>query len=335
MTNDVAIFLDLDNLIIAARQAKIDFDINAIVDHLKNLTEGRIVLRRAYGDWRQNDRVPEDLAVAGFELQSIVRLNDFSKNLADMQMVVDAMETLIDGHEFAVYVLLTGDRDFTPLVQTLRKRGKVVIGMGFHHTASRSLVRLCDKYIYCEDLLQASHPSGKKELVTAIAQNGSEIPLAMLYARALKKQGLRVIPAGDRLVVLREMTDFLTGRQEASWGEIIRHIYQRHRQDEERRLSKNSINDVLIAAKRAQVLQVGRGKSLSSAPVKLALSQERAFQEAVMRCDALYLQQIADLDESFDVEQAAVTLYNSTGHARYLKVVDNRYNNRPEPLNST
>jgi uncharacterized LabA/DUF88 family protein len=325
MTQYVALFLDLDNLIIAARQARIKFDINIILDYLKQATEGRIVLRRAYGDWRQNSKVPENLAVAGFELQSTVRLNDFSKNLADMQMVVDAMETLIDGHDFATYVLMTGDRDFTPLVQTLRKRGKLVIGMGFRHTASRSLVRLCDEYVYCDELLQGRSPAEKGRKTPATATNG-ETPLSIRYSRALKKSGLRVVPAEKRMVVLRELTDYLHGRDDVVWGEIIRYIYQRYRQNTQRRLSKNSINDVLIVAKRAQVIQVDRGKTLSSAPVQLAPVSGKPFQEAVMRCDALYLQQIAELDEPFDVEQAAVSLYDSPGHARYLKVIHNRYN---------
>lgn len=328
MTKDVAVFLDLDNLIIAARQAKIKFNINVILDYLKGATAGRIVLRRAYGDWRQNDKVPENLAAAGFELQSAVRLNDFSKNLADMQMVVDAMSTLIDGHEFATYVLMTGDRDFTPLVQTLRMRGKLVIGMGFRHTVSRSLVRLCDQYVYCDDLFQSSAPAVKPAKPAKSSLNGRETPLSILYSRALKKRGLRIITAGQRMVVLREMTDYLSGREDAVWGEIVRHIYQRHHQDEQHRLSKNSINDVLIAAKRAQVINVDRGETLSTAPVQLLLTQGKPFQEAVMRCDAFYLQQIAELDEPFDVEQAAVSLYDSPGHARYLKVVNNRFNNQ-------
>jgi uncharacterized LabA/DUF88 family protein len=153
MTNDVAVFLDLDNLVIGAKQANLTFDINLILDHIKEITNGRIVLRRSYGDWRQNRELLKDLTTAGFLIQSTVRLNTYSKNLADMQIVVDTMDTLIDGHNYTVYVLITGDRDFTPLVQSLRKRGKQVIGVGVRHTASRSFVSLCDKYIFYESLI--------------------------------------------------------------------------------------------------------------------------------------------------------------------------------------
>ena len=123
-SNDVAILLDLDNLVIGAKQINLSFDVNLVLEHIKKLTNGRIVLRHSYGDWRQDQQLMRDLATAGFVTQSAIRLNNFSKNLADMQIVVDTMETLIDGHQYSTYVLMTGDRDFTPLVQALRKRGK-------------------------------------------------------------------------------------------------------------------------------------------------------------------------------------------------------------------
>jgi len=337
MVKDVAVFLDLDNLIIAARQVNVPFDINLILEHLKKLTDGRIVLRRAYGDWRQTQKVPEDLALAGFELQSIVRLSNVSKNLADMQMVVDAMETLIDGHEFSTYVLMTGDRDFTPLVQTLRKRGRVVIGVGFRHTASRSLVHLCDDYVYYEDLLPshitpklpadvAHRPETPAQPAAPAEESDNGVPLSVRYARALKKLGVRAVPAPARLVVLKELADFLTTNEQVEWGDIVRSIYERHRNDADTELSKNLINSVLIVAKRAGIMHVNRGKTLSTAPVQLAVNDRKAFQEAVLRTDAFYLREIAAMDMPFDLSEAAVTLYDSNAHARYLKIVHNRYN---------
>ncbi len=152
-TNDVAILLDLDNLVIGAKQINLSFDIKLVLDHIKKLTNGRIVMRHSYGDWRQDQQLMRDLATAGFVTQSAIRLNNFSKNLADMQIVVDTMETLIDGHQYSTYVLMTGDRDFTPLVQALRKRGKQVIGMGVRHTTSQSFASLCDQYIYYEEIV--------------------------------------------------------------------------------------------------------------------------------------------------------------------------------------
>jgi uncharacterized protein (TIGR00288 family) len=155
MSNDIAIFLDLDNLVIGAKQINLDFDINLVLAKIKEMTNGRIVMRRSYGDWRQSTRLMQDLAAAGFTTQSAVRLNNYSKNIADMQIVVDAMETLVDNRQYSTYVLMTGDRDFTPLVQTLRKRGKHVIGVGVQSATSASFAQLCDEYLYYESLVPA------------------------------------------------------------------------------------------------------------------------------------------------------------------------------------
>jgi hypothetical protein len=173
--NDVAIFLDLDNVVIGATEVNLTFDINLILDHVKKVTGGRVVLRRAYGDWQQHQSVIKELAAAGFELQSIVRLSHMSKNLADMQMVVDAIETLIDGHQFTTYVLVTGDRDFVPLVQALRKRGKQVIGIGLKHTSSKGLVSLCDEYVYYEQLAPPSHRLLEEDIEKLLRQAADQL----------------------------------------------------------------------------------------------------------------------------------------------------------------
>ena len=164
MNNDIAVFLDLDNLVIGAGEAELTFDINLVLVHLQASTEGRIVLRRAYGDWRQKAELTKELAAAGFELQSAVRLSSNSKNLADMQMTVDAMSTLIDQQNFETYVLVTGDRDFAPLVQALQKRGKLVIGVGIQHATSTSLANLCDRYIYYDELADSARKMLEEQL---------------------------------------------------------------------------------------------------------------------------------------------------------------------------
>ncbi|MBP6789081.1 MAG: NYN domain-containing protein, partial [Candidatus Promineofilum sp.] len=156
MANDVAIFLDLDNLVIGARDANLAFDVNLIIDDVKRRTGGRVVLRRAYsGNLRQDQKLIKDIATAGFTMQSAVPLNNFGKNLIDMYMVVDTMDTLVDGQQYTTYVLVTGDRDFLPLIHALRRRGKHVIGVGLRNTTSESLMSLCDEYVYYEDLLPA------------------------------------------------------------------------------------------------------------------------------------------------------------------------------------
>jgi uncharacterized LabA/DUF88 family protein len=574
MDNDVAIFLDLDNIVIGAVEANLTFDINLILDEIRAKTDGRIVLRRAYGDWRQRENLTKELATAGFELQSTVRLNSMSKNLADMQMVVDSMGTLIDGQSFSTYVLITGDRDFVPLIQALRKRGKQVIGMGVRHTSSGSLVNLCDDYMYYDDLASSAlkmveeqvvellqravdqllqsessvpasllkqrmqalskgafnrSPQGKgsfskflsaysnivemyqeettlyicrpsaalpkekeaaaelqplseegikellgkalaelvvgeqkvrasllkqqmqklsggafsdnlqgaksfrkfleyykqivlveqegttlyvrqaagrtaqskveinkplpmedaeklletalAELITeeqsrvrasllkqemqnlshqsfsetdlgfenfrdflshfpgtaAIQQKGTTlyvfppekvvepVELHQFYRSELKKRGLRVVPPDIRLEVIKGIISTLQQRPQIPWRQLVDTLTTYYQAQGKNEYSKSYVNDVLRAARRADVVGVHNGGKLATSAVYLQLSGNRLFQDAVMRFDLTYLREIQALSSPFDLEEAAVALYDSVSHTRYLKVIMNRF----------
>lgn len=390
MTNDVAIFLDLDNLVIGAKQANISFDVNLVLEKIRQMTNGRLVLRRSYGDWRQNQKLLEQLAVAGFTTQSTVRINNFGKNLADMQIIVDTMDTLVDGHQYSTYVLMTGDRDFTPLVQSLRKRGKRVVGVGVKHTASRSFVALCDEYVFYEDLLpnpEMTEAQVEELLLKAIEQLlTDEMPrvrasvlkqqmvelsrgtfdhtrygdgnfskfltryahlillekedtttyvrrlptlsqtavLHQQYRSGLKKQHFRVIPAPDRLPILKDLILTLEREQELRWRQAVDLMFETY-QGNGKEVSKNMINAVLLVARRAEVVRTLKGKSLATAPVILNVQGEKRFQEAVVRCDAAYLREILELPEPFDLNEAAIALYDSPSYAPYLQMVMSKW----------
>ncbi|MCB9419326.1 MAG: NYN domain-containing protein [Ardenticatenaceae bacterium] len=387
MSNDIAIFLDLDNLVIGAKQINLDFDINLILNKIKELTNGRIVLRRSYGDWRQSTKIMQDLAAAGFNTQSSVRLNSFSKNVADMQIVVDAMETLVENRQYSTYVLMTGDRDFTPLVQTLRKRGKRVIGVGVQSATSASFAELCDEYLYYENLIpsqeltepqiedllvrtldallkeeqrvrasvlsqrmqensrgtfdKSSYPEknfrqflarfphivrleqeDSTTYVTAPIKEPEVRPLHLRYRSVLKKQRMRVVPATIRFLILKDIVTSLDQEQPQTirWRNLIDNLAEKY-QTTNPDISKNSINAIMLAARQAQVIRTLKAKTLAMAPVLLAIKDEKPFQEAVKRCDAAYLQGILNSEEPFDLEEAALALYDTPGYTRYLQVI--------------
>ena len=385
MSNDVAIFLDLDNLVIGARDANLNFDIGLLVTHIKQHTGGRVVLRRAYsGNLRQDQKLMKDLATAGFTMQSAVPLNNFGKNLIDMYLVVDTMDTLVDGQEYSIYVLVTGDRDFLPLIHALRRRGKHVIGVGLKHTTSESLMGLCDEYIYYEDMLPAPPLSedeadvllvkavesllageervrasvvkermielsggqfgrlqysdtsftkflgrhsgritlekeGTTTYVRRMAEVSSPTELYRRYRSALKKQKLRVIPPRLRLVLIKEMIEILQQADGLEWRDLIDRLADLHPGVEDGEASRNMINALIVLARRAGVVRTLKGKTLSTAPVLLALEGPKLFQESVVRCDMAYLDTIRALPEPFDVEEAALALYDQASYAPYIR----------------
>jgi hypothetical protein len=496
-----------------------------------------------------------------------------SKNLADMQMVVDSMGTLIDGQSFTTYVLITGDRDFVPLVQALRKRGKQVIGMGVRHTSSNSLVSLCDEFVFYDELASAMHKLVEEEIeellrraVDQLLQNESQVPasllkqrmqalskgtfnrspqgkqvfskflnsypgvvqtfqdgttlyicrpssktntekpetkivplaqadipkllekalaellveekrvrasllkqhmqrlsngafdenrhgdksfrkflerykdivvaeqdgttlyvhqptddkphqpteviqplsseeagillqkalanlvteeqtrvrasllkqemqnlsgqsfeetrlgfasfrdflekfpdtaaiqqkcttlyvflpeqaaepveLHLLYRSELKKRGLRIVPSAVRLCVIKDIISLLQQTPEIFWRELVNTLAAVYEEQGKEEFSKSYVNDVLRGARRAEVVGVHNGGKLATSSVYLQMTGERVFQEAVMRFDLTYLKEIQALGCEFDLEEAAVALYESVGHTRYLKVILNRF----------
>ena len=385
MANDVAIFLDLDNLVIGARDANLNFDIGLLVEHIKKRTGGRVVLRRAYsGNLRQDQKLMKELATAGFTMQSAVPLNNFGKNLIDMYLVVDTMDTLVDGQEYSIYVLVTGDRDFVPLIHALRRRGKHVIGVGLKHTTSESLMGLCDEYIYYEEMLPAPPLSeneadvllskavdsllagdervrasvvkermielsggqfgrfqysdtsfskflgrhsgritlekeGTTTYVRRAADQSAPTELYRRYRSTLKKQKLRVIPPRLRLVLLREMIEILQKNDGLEWRELIDRLADLHPGEEDGEASRNMINALIVLARRAGVVRTLKGKTLSTAPVLLALEGPKLFQESVIRCDMAYLEAIRALPEPFEIEEAARAIYDQASYAPYLR----------------
>jgi uncharacterized LabA/DUF88 family protein len=388
MTNDVAIFLDLDNLVIGAKQANLSFDINLVLDHIEQATDGRIVLRQAYGAGRQSQVILQELAQAGFVVQSATRINNFGKNLADMQIVVNAMDTLVDGHQYNTYVLMSGDRDFTPLVQSLRKRGKCVIGVGIKHTTSSSLIELCDQYIFYEDLIPLTdisqinvvellllarddllqqnkqvrasllkqrmmefsygrfnrsaypesnfrkflqqHPDivqlrqeGSTTYVTYPLPSKPEKPLHLRYGSALKKQRVRIIPATQRFVVLRDLIRLLQQENQLLWRDTLSTLAADYRGENDYGISKNIINAMMLVARQANVIRTLKGRSLSTAPVLLLIKEGRIFQQAVIRTDSTYLQAILNLPDPFDLSEAALALYGSETYVPYLRRILN------------
>ena len=397
--NDIALFLDLDNFTIGARHASLTFDIDQVLAYIEETTGGRIVLRRAYGDSRQNHRLLRQLATAGFVIQANVDVSGYGKNLADMQIVVEAMETLLTNYKYNTYVLITGDRDFTPLVQCLRQHGKKVIGVGVKHTASFSLANLCDEYIFYKDINSVDEPteldirdllvraldelltpdvtrvqaSVLKQRMTDISshsfdhtkysegnfrqflsnypdlvevkhedtttyvsrpQSPSELPdLHLKYRTGLKKQRLRVVlPADLRLTILKDMVTTLSKNSEMPWRELLETLFEYYSNQEDVDVSKNAINDILLLARRSQIIRTLKGTSLATAPVKLQLGSNKPLKEAVIHCDAAYLQAIQSLAEPFDIHEAALALYESADYVAYLQVVMQKYgqNNMPE-----
>jgi uncharacterized LabA/DUF88 family protein len=76
------------------------------------------------------------------------RAQDVSEKGIDASLTVHMFDTM---ESWDTAYLFSGDADFVPAVESLRRRGKIVIGVGFHD-ASQALVRECFDYIFLDDV---------------------------------------------------------------------------------------------------------------------------------------------------------------------------------------
>jgi uncharacterized protein (TIGR00288 family) len=158
----MAVFCDFENIALGVEDAKYaDFDINKVLERL--LLKGNIVVKKAYCDWDRYRKFKPAMHEASFEMIEIPHVRQSGKNSADIRMVVDALDLCYTKSHVDVFVIVSGDSDFSPLVSKLRENDKVVIGVGVKSSTSDLLIANCDEFIFYDDLVRDSEkPSRRK-----------------------------------------------------------------------------------------------------------------------------------------------------------------------------
>jgi hypothetical protein len=75
------------------------------------------------------------------------------KNGVDMRMAVDVVETAYTRPDIGVFVLASSDSDFVPVVQMLRRMGKIIVGVG-SSSANPNLTAAFSRYSVLQDPTQ-------------------------------------------------------------------------------------------------------------------------------------------------------------------------------------
>jgi len=178
--NEVAAFVDFENI----RYSTINSfgrEPDPIAWRDKALKYGLMAVARAYADFEQHPpNVRMRLDVAGFEAQHYPakRTSDAAgrekiQSRADLNFVVDVINTALTRPDIKTFLLFTGDKDFIRLVTTLRNRlGKRVVICGVPGSVSPDLVAAAG----AEDPLQvAQSVDVDKQVIRAIANYVSQL----------------------------------------------------------------------------------------------------------------------------------------------------------------
>ncbi|HJK92488.1 MAG TPA: NYN domain-containing protein [Polyangiaceae bacterium LLY-WYZ-15_(1-7)] len=168
---NVAVFCDYENVAIGVRDARYEpFDIDLVLERI--LDKGKIVVKKAYADWDRYKSAKKPMHEAAFELIEIPHVSYSGKNSADIRMVVDALDLCYTKTHVDVFVIVSGDSDFSPLVSKLRENDKTVIGLGVKNSSSDLLIENCDEFIYYDDLVRRKKGKGRKPAKKKHSQSG-------------------------------------------------------------------------------------------------------------------------------------------------------------------
>jgi len=217
----VAIFIDFENLAIASEEVYGRFDLGVIMEAAAQW--GRSTMRKAYCDWTGFSQYQQDLIEHSVELTQLFRYSSkHRKNAADIQMVVDALETMFAHPEITTFVLVTGDSDFSAVARKLRGYGKMVVGIGMRQSTSEVLVKACDHFILYDTLMEPDTRSAvfrleraRQLLLDAMRMLTLQLHEGDVRGSPLKMMMLRLDPLFNEAELgYRQFRDFLESQSD-------------------------------------------------------------------------------------------------------------------------
>jgi uncharacterized protein (TIGR00288 family) len=226
---NIAVFCDFENVALGVRDAKYpSFDIDLVLKRL--LDKGNVVVKKAYSDWDRYRANVRQLHESAFELIEIPHVSYSGKNSADIRLVVDALDLCYTKAHVDVFVIISGDSDFTPLVSKLRENNKHVIGLGVKNSSANLLIENCDEFIYYDDLvrdrIRAKHPSKAKKAKVAATASSTSTSLPKEDGKGEAKR--ESDPKLDALEHVLETVDALFKDRDGNlWGSMVKQTLKR------------------------------------------------------------------------------------------------------------
>ncbi|MCC8182076.1 MAG: NYN domain-containing protein [Clostridiales bacterium] len=140
----IAVLIDADNTQLSKMEALLH----------EVSTYGRIVLKKAYGNWKKPALKNWENEVKRLAIKAEQQFDYVAgKNTTDIALSIDAMD-LLHERTYDAFVLVSSDSDYTPLAIRLRESGAYIIGAGVT-TTPESFKNACDDFILLEYVSQA------------------------------------------------------------------------------------------------------------------------------------------------------------------------------------
>lgn len=199
----IALVIDMENFVRSALSIGLPINLEPVVK--KVLEQGRIVVRRAYGDLDAACRSDQGLRrqMRDMLYRNLVQFEDIpsitqQKNTADMRMAVDTLSLAFTNPGITGFAIVSSDRDYVPLILKLRELGKQIIGIGAHRDAVNSVyVQSCDTFHYYANMFEMVQGTAP------VLSESDDKALMESYLTLLQHATRVIVERGDRPLVAR------------------------------------------------------------------------------------------------------------------------------------
>lgn len=147
---EVALFFDWENFKKGVKQ-KLERAPDLSIIKKVAWRHGRLVLARAYANW-QDGQFPKDCELLFNQGIDPVFVPTGTKNSADVRLAGECVEQVLSRPNLRTVVLVTGDRDFIPVITLLRSHGRKIVVVSVSGTFVPALTYLPDAFLLYERL---------------------------------------------------------------------------------------------------------------------------------------------------------------------------------------
>lgn len=145
-----SIFIDFDNLYAAllnqykydgARSlAKTVQIIGSVFGYIEDHLKISPIIRQAFADWSMHQDVLGELYTMGIRAVNIKSMHE--KSSADIELSLSLQEIMLTRENVQYLIVVSGDRDYMPISQRVRERGKQIIFFSYKDCLSGDLKKL-------------------------------------------------------------------------------------------------------------------------------------------------------------------------------------------------
>lgn len=250
---DVAVFIDFENIYISVLA---EYDVNPDFEALIEKAEefGRVSVAQAYADWTPYSHYINSLHAFQIDPMYVPAYHygeggkqkgGAIKNSVDMFLCINAMKMLYSHPNIQTFVLVTGDRDFVPLIKTIREFGKRAVVIGVAGASSAHLAQSADEFFFYHQITDNLKPPEKEK--PKIRDPYETLVEAVKLAR---QRGYVATLASVRLLMTELMGDFDQTKYKDNRGKPILKfkdfVKEAERRSKVKLFSTGSINEVFL-----------------------------------------------------------------------------------------